>query len=49
MENILNVNEFEIRELECIEAPMSDEEKAGLALGIVVGVELVAIGAVAAC
>lgn|GEM_PF-6670042 len=49
MEGILNINEFEIQELECIEAPMSDEKKAGIAVGIVVGLELIAIGAIAAC
>lgn len=49
MESILNVNEFNIVELETIEAPMSDDEKAGIAVGVVVGLELIAIGAVAAC
>lgn len=46
---MLAINEFAIEELECIEAPMSDEKKAGIAVGIVVGLELVAIGAIAAC
>lgn len=49
MESLLNVNEFAIQELECIEAPMSNEKKAGIAVGVVVGIELVALGAVAAC
>lgn len=49
MENVLNINEFSIRELETIEAPMSADEKAGIAVGIIVGLELVAIGAICAC
>ena len=49
MEGILKVNEFAIQELECIEAPMSSEEKAGIAVGVLVGLELVALGAIAAC
>lgn len=46
---MLAINEFAIEELECIEAPMSDEKKAGIVVGVVVGLELVAIGAIAAC
>ena len=49
MENVLNINEFAIEELETIEAPMSSDEKAGMATGVIVGTGLVAIGAVAAC
>lgn len=49
MEGILNINEFEIQELESIEAPMSSDEKAGIAVGVTVGLELIAIGAIAAC
>ncbi len=49
MNAVLNVNDFDIKELENIEAPMSDEQKAGIAVGIAVGLDLIAIGAVAAC
>lgn len=46
---MLAIDEFAIEELECIEAPMSDEKKAGIACGVVVGLELIAVGAIAAC
>lgn len=48
MEGVLNINEFAIQELECIEAPMSSEEQLGILVGIEVGLGLIAIG-VAAC
>jgi len=49
MNTVLNVNEFDIKELETIEAPISDEIRNGLAFGTLVGFDLVATGAVAAC
>ncbi len=49
MNAVLNVNDFDIKELENIEDPMNDEQKAGIAVGIAVCLDLIAIGAFAAC
>ncbi|MBU3228120.1 daptide-type RiPP [Clostridium algidicarnis] len=48
MENLFNIEEFQIVELETIEAPLSDFQ-SGVAAGVVTGVGIGAIAAVAAC